>query len=287
MKKIAFFCLFMTLCASCVEKSKYDELKQENELLKIEKEKSGRELNDMLSTLNEVEESLKSMSESEDYLNIRQSGEISPTVREQIKNNVLLIAKTLKSNKEQLVALQEKMKKSDIKSAELQKTVNRLNAEIDRKAGMIASLQEELMKKDIRIRELDETVVSLSENILALSQTTASQLEQLNVQEKELNRAYYCYGTRRELKEQNILTGGGLFSKPKVLQSTFNKDYFIAIDMREVTEIPLFDSKAVVRTNHPEGSYELVKDVDGNLALHILDVKQFWSFSEYLVIEVG
>jgi alanyl-tRNA synthetase len=287
MKKIVFLCLCMALCASCVEKSKYEELKQENELLKIEKEKSSRELNDMLSTLNEVEESLQSMNESEEYLNIRQSGEITPTVREQIKNNVLLIAKTLKSNREQLAKLEEKMKKSDIRSAELQKTISRLNAEIDRKAGTIASLQEELMKKDIRIRELDETVAALADNLQTLSQTTASQSEQLRAQEKELNRAYYCYGTRRELKEQNILTGGGLFSKPKALQSTFNRDYFIAIDKREVTEIPLFDGKASVRTNHPEGSYELVKDGEGNLTLRILDIAQFWSFSEYLVIEVG
>jgi uncharacterized protein (DUF3084 family) len=277
----------VTLWTSCVEKSKYEELKQENELLKGEKEKSVQELNEALSTLNEVQESIENLRESEDYLNIRQSGEISPTMREQIKSNVLLIAKTLKSNKEQLAKLQEKLKKGDIKSAELQKTISRLNAEIDQKAGMITALQEELMKKDIRIRELDETVAALEKNVLSLSQTTVSQLEQLNVQEKELNLAYYCYGTRRELKEQNILTGGGLFSKSKVLQSTFNKDYFITIDKREATEIPLFDSKATVRTNHPENSYEFVKDEEGNLTLRILDVKQFWSFSEYLVIEIG
>jgi uncharacterized protein YoxC len=277
----------MTLCASCVEKSRYEELKQENELLKIEKEKSSQELNDMLSTLNEVEESLQSMNESEEYLNIRQSGEITPTVREQIRNNVLLIAKTLKSNREQLARLQEKMKESDIRSDGLQKTVNRLNAEINRKAGTIAALQDELMKKDIRIRELDETVATLADNLQELSQTTASQSEQLRAQEKELYRAYYCYGTRRELKEQNILTGGGLFSKPKALQSTFNKDYFIAIDIRDVTEIPLFDGKASIRTNHPEGSYKFVRDEGGNLTLHILDITQFWNFSEYLVIEVG
>ncbi|MDR2120042.1 MAG: hypothetical protein LBP64_04110 [Tannerella sp.] len=277
----------MTLCTSCVEKSKYEELKQENELLKIEKGKSAQELNEALSTLNEIQESIASLRESEDYLDIRQEGEISPTTREVIKNNVLLIARTLKDNKEQLAKLQEKLKKGDIKSAELQKAVNRLNAEIDQKAGMIAALQEELMKKDIRIRELDETVASLEKNVLTLSQTSASQSEQLSEQEKTLNRAYYCYGTRRELKEQNILTGGGLFSKPKVLQSTFNKDYFIAIDRRETTEIPLFDGKAAVMTNHPEGSYEFVRDDEGSLTLHILDVAQFWSFSEYLVIEVG
>jgi predicted nuclease with TOPRIM domain len=270
-----------------VEKSKYDELKQENEFLKTEKEKSTQGLNDILSTLNEVQESIESIREAENYLNIRQSGEITPTVREQLKSNILLIAETLKNNREQLARLQEKLKNSDIKSAEVQKTISRLNAELDRKAGMIAALQEDLTRKDIRIRELDETVSALTENISSLSHATDIQSKQLSEQEKALNRAYYCYGTRRELKEQNILTGGGLFSKPKALQSTFNKDYFIAIDVREVTEIPLFDGKAVVRTNHPDGSYDFVEDQDGNLTLRILDIKQFWTFSEYLVIEIG
>jgi predicted nuclease with TOPRIM domain len=270
-----------------VQKSRYEELRTENELLKTEKERSAQELDDMLSTLNEIQVSIESLREAEHYLNIRQSGEITPTVRDQIKSNVLLIAETLKSNREQLAQLQSKLKASDVRSAELQNSIKRLSAEMDRKAEMVAALQEELTRKDVRIRELDETVAALTEDVSSLSQTAAARAEQLDVQEKELNRAYYCYGTRRELKEQNILTGGGLFSKPKALQSVFNKDYFIAIDVREVTEIPLFDGKAKVRTNHPAESYELARDGDGNLTLRILDVRQFWNFSEYLVIEIG
>jgi uncharacterized phage infection (PIP) family protein YhgE len=270
-----------------VEKSRYEELKQENELLKVEKEKSTKDLNEMLSTLNEVQASIENLRETETYLNIRSAGEITPTTREQIKNNIQLIAETLKNNKAQLAKLQEKLQKSDVQSAELQKTINRLNNELDQKAGMIAALQEELTRKDIHIRELDETISTLAENLHSLSQTTATQSEQLDEQDRALNRAYYCYGTRKELKEQNILTGGGLFSKTKALQSVFNKDYFVTIDVRDVTEIPLFDGKATIRTNHPAGSYEFVKDNEGNLTLRILDVRQFWNFSEYLVIEVG
>lgn len=58
--------------------------------------------------------------------------------------------------------------------------------------------------------------------------------KKLNAQDKALHTAYYCFGTSKELKEQKILSGGGLFSKSKVLQSGFNKDYFISIDIREV-----------------------------------------------------
>ena len=109
----------------------------------------------------------------------------------------------------------------------------------------------------------------------------------MNTQDKALHTAYYCFGTSKELKEQKILSGGGLFSKSKVLQSGFNKDYFISIDIREVKEIPLFASKAKLKSNHPEGSYEFVEDEDGNLTLKINDEKAFWSLGKYLVIEVG
>ena len=78
-----------------------------------------------------------------------------------------------------------------------------------------------------------------------------------------------------------------MFAKSKVLQSGFNKDYFISIDIREVKEIPLFAGKAKLKSNHPEGSYEFVKDEDGNMTLKITYEKAFWSLGKYLVIEVG
>jgi chromosome segregation ATPase len=275
------------MASSCVQKTKYEELQQENALLKAEKEKSASELSEVLTTLNDVEESIASVKDAENYLNIRRSGEINATTKEQIAANVKLIAETLKANKEQLAQLQEKLKTSELKSSALTKTINRLNAEINEKAVMIASLQEELIKKDIRISELDETVEVLTADIGELTDENKEKSDQLYEQDRQLNRAFYCYGTRKELKEQNILTGGGLFSKPKALQQAFNKDYFKAIDIRDVTEIQLFDRKAAIRTNHPTDSYEFVKDESGSLTLHITDIAKFWSLSEYLVIEIG
>ena len=183
--------------------------------------------------------------------------------------------------------LEDKLKKSGIQSAALRKTISRLSSELDQKATMIVALQEDLAKKNVRIQELDEMVSSLNEDVENLATTAAVQSEKLNEQDKALNTAYYCFGTAKELKDQKILSGGGLFSKSKVLQSGFNKDYFISVDVREVKEIPLFAAKAKLKSNHPEGSYEFVKDEDGNLTLNITDPKTFWSLGKYLVIEVG
>ena len=220
MKKVLLVCVCTAMLASCGQNSAdYKKLKAENDSLRIENTKNTDELNDMLSTLNDIESDFQSIRDAENYLTIQQQtgGELNQSRRDQ----------------------------------------------------------------------LDEMVSSLNEDVESLATTAAAQSEKLNAQDKALHTAYYCFGTSKELKEQKILSGGGLFSKSKVLQSGFNKDYFISIDIREVKEIPLFASKAKLKSNHPEGSYEFVEDEDGNLTLKINDEKAFWSLGKYLVIEVG
>ncbi|MDD2436822.1 MAG: hypothetical protein PHG27_09670 [Massilibacteroides sp.] len=289
MKKVLFAFMATVMLASCGQQSaEYKKLKAENDSLRLETTKKTAEMNEVLEILNGVESDFQSIREAENYLNIQQQpgAEMNKTNQERIKENMQLIAETLKKNKEQIVLLEEKVKKSGIESASLRKTIARLSSEIDQKTNMIIVLQEDLAKKNIRIQELDEQVQALNEDVENLATTTAAQKEKLHSQDKSLHTAYYCFGTSKELKDQQILSGGGLFSKSKVLQSGFNKDYFVAIDIREVKEIPLFVAKAKLRSNHPEGSYEFVKDDDGNLTFKILDETQFWSLGKYLVIEV-
>ena len=290
MKYVLVVCVCAALLASCGQPSaEYKRLQAENDSLRIENTKNTEELNEMLSTLNDIEADFQSIRDAENYLTIQQQtgGELNQSRREQIKQNMQLISETLKKNKEQISQLEAKLKKSGIQSAALRKTIDRLSSELDQKATMIVALQEDLAKKNIRIQELDEMVTALNEDVEELATTTAAQSAKLSEQDKALHTAYYCFGTSKELKEQKILSGGGLFSKSKVLQSGFNKDYFISIDIREVKEIPLFASKAKLKSNHPEGSYEFVEDEDRNLTLKINDEKAFWSLGKYLVIEVG
>ncbi|MDR0795029.1 MAG: hypothetical protein LBE79_03115, partial [Tannerella sp.] len=279
MKRILLFCLSAIVMTSCVENSaEYKKLLNENESLKAEKIKTAYDMEDMISTLNDIHTDIQSLRESENYLNVEPSGEMSVAKQTQIKNNIRLIAETLQTNRTQLAALEEKMKKSNIQSAALQKTIERLNSEINQKAQMIALLQQDLAKKDIRIRELDEQL----ENITI---TASAQAKTISIQDKEMHMAYYCFGTKKELQEQEILSRGGLFAKTKVLQGNFNRDYFLTVDTRANTEVQLFSRKAKIHSNHPEKSYVFFKDVNGNLTLSIIEPELFWSLSKYLVIE--
>ena len=121
----------------------------------------------------------------------------------------------------------------------------------------------------------------------ALIVETQEQQNTLNQQDLDLHKAWFVFGTRKELREENILTDGGFLKKDKVLaESDMNKDYFTEIDVRTTKEIKLYSKSADVLTTHPAGSYSLDKDAEGNLTLHITDEKTFWSVSKYLVIQV-
>ena len=93
--------------------------------------------------------------------------------------------------------------------------------------------------------------------------------------------AWFFFGTKKELKEHNIL------DHAEVLQSNFNKDYFTKIDIRIDKEIKLYSSSAEILTNHPAGSYTLQRDAKKQYVLCITDPQRFWSTSKYLVILVG
>lgn len=289
MKKVLFATACIVLLASCGQNaSENKKLQAENDSIKLESVKSAAELDEILSILNDVESSFASIRDAENYLSVQQSSnnELTPSRKEELKNNMQLVTDALQKNKEQLAKLQAQLDNSTVKSGQLKKTIDRLSAEIEQKASMIITLQEDLTKKNIRIQELDEMVTVLNEDVENFAVTTMAQAEKINNQEKALHTAYYCFGTAKELKSQKILSGGSLFSKSKVLQPGFNKDYFITVDTREIKEIPLFTNKAELKSSHPEDSFEFTEDEDENVTLKILNTKTFWSISKYLVIEV-
>ena len=288
MKKALAICAFIIALTSCTQySSEYKRAQNENDSLKLQLLKNEAEMNEMLSILNDIENDIQSIREAEDFLSVQKDSELSESKRKQIKSSMLLITETLKKNKQQLSELQDKLNSSNIQSTALRKNIERLTNDINEKSQLIVQLQGELGQRDEQIKELAVQVEGLNTDIQILEGVNTSQNELLREQEQSLNQVFYCFGTKKELKEQNIISGGSLFKNSKTLDGDFNKEYFISVDKRQVTAIPLYASKAKVRTNHPEGTYEFFKDQDGNLTLEIKDANKFWSLSKYLVIVVG
>lgn len=274
--------VFTSCDLSNKKQAEYLALEQERDSLKLEVMKSGAELEDMLSLLNEIDDNFQKIKSVENYLTVQSAkgGELTPTTKERISNDMKLLAETLQKNKEQISKLQAQLGKSKLNSAELSKMISKLQVEMDSKAVMITDLQAQLSQRDIRIAELDEVVTALS---------TRSSLQDalIESQDANLHTAYYCFGTAKELKDEKIISGG-VFTSSKTLPAGFNKEYFTKVDIRQFTSLPLNSKKATLKSNHPKDSYELAKDPNTKeLTLKIINTTEFWSVSRYLVIEVS
>ena len=162
-----------------------------------------------------------------------------------------------------------------------------MTQELNAKTQRIEELQAELASKNIRIQELDAAVTDLNAVKSELTAENEAKAKTVAEQDKALNTAWFVFGTKKELKDQKILSGSGLFKKGSVLKDgDVNKDYFTQVDIRTTKEIKLYSKDADILTTHPTGSYALEKDDKGQLTLKITNPKEFWSVSKYLVIQV-
>ena len=237
------------------------------------------EINDMMGTFNEVQEGLRQISEAEGRVALAKSGE-GASSKQKMKEDIQFIAAQMKKNKELIAQLQKKLEGSSLNATQLKKTIEGLQAQLVEKEKQLQALREELDKKDIHIMELDESVNNLNTNVSNLKNESQKKTETINAQDKQLNTAWYVFGTKKELKGQRILENG------KVMNGNFNKNYFTKIDIRNTTEIKLYSKSAKLMTAHPSSSYTLVRDANKQYTLRITNPHIFWSTSKYLVVLV-
>lgn len=284
--KIFLFSLLITLLfTSCGKHSaEYKALKAQNDSLLLEKANMEKEMDEYFSSINQIYENLEKIKSTENAITLNNTREISEDTRIKINEDINYLNNLLQNNKDELVQLKSKLKKSSLKLTELEKTIARLTEELEKESTQIALLQNQLAQKDTVITQLSTTIGQMGENIESLSQENKSKEEKIKELDASLHSAWYAFGTKKELIQQKILTTNGIFRKADILKSDFNKDYFVRIDARNVKAIPLYSKTAKILTTHPKSSYMLEKQ-DDNLVLIISDPSAFWSVSKYLVVQ--
>jgi chromosome segregation ATPase len=297
--KISLMAVFVALLlGSCISKASYDEMKLQNDSLQNAKHMIERELDDYFQAMNEISDNFDKIKGAENVISVNAQNELQGDRRAKVINDFEYINDLINTNREKIADLENKLKKSSITSGQLRETVARLTDELKVAQERVSTLEDELKKKDSRIFALNTSVDSLNlhidvldENISSLEQEKRENQRIIDEQTYELNSAYYCIGTSRELKNEKILTAGGLFSKAKVMKSNFNKSFFTRIDITETKRIPLNAGKIKIMTDHPVNSFILetanpLDNTDKNLILKINNAQEFWSTSKFLVVEV-
>lgn len=281
MKKLLFVMVCAAMVVGCQQNQEKQDamVKQLRDSLNSIITQKDTELNDMMSTLNDIEEGFREINEAQGRVALAKQGEGTNT-KARIRENVQFIATTMQQNRELINKLKQQLRESSFKGDQLKRALESLTAQLEEKDKQLQLLRDELQDRDIYIGELGEKIEGLSNDVANLTEETTQKTETINTQDKQLHSAWFVFGTKKELKEQKILVDG------KVLQSSFNKEYFTKIDIRVDKEIKLYSSSAKLLTSHPSSAYTLQRDANKQYVLRITDPQLFWSTSKYLVVLV-
>ncbi len=283
MKKLLFLsiCVATALTACTGDKAINEAAQRDRDSLMQVISQRDAELDEIMGTVNEINEGFRQINEAQGRVTSEAANGEGANMKTQIQENIQFIQQTLQQNREQLEKLKTRLKNSTFEGTKLKETIDQLTAQLEEKSAQIETLQSELASKNITIEEQTQKIEQLNTNVTELTTQNEEKAKVVAEQDKQLNTAWFVFGTKSELKEQNIL------NKKEVLKDgAFNKNYFTEIDIRTQKEIKLYSKSAKLLTSHPSGSYTLAKDAKGQYVLKINNPNTFWSVSRYLVIQV-
>jgi chromosome segregation ATPase len=283
MKKLIFILAGAAMLTACNGGGQKSDLQAQNDSLVLVLSQRNAELDEIMGAFNDVQDGIRRITDAENRVDLQRGNitEDSQDAKDKIISDIEFIRQQMEDNKAQISRLQSLLKNSQTQSAQLKKAVEKLTKELAEKQQRIEDLQAELAQKNIRIQELDEAVSALTADNESLAESNEAKAKTVDAQDKTINTAWFVFGTKSELKQQNILKSGDVLKS-----GDFNKSYFTQIDIRTTKEIPLYAKSAEILTSHPAGTYELVKDSKKELTLKITNPTEFWSVSKYLVIQV-
>ncbi|MBR5092854.1 MAG: hypothetical protein IKX32_05225 [Bacteroidales bacterium] len=243
------------------------------------------EIDGLFEMLNEIEDNLAMINSK--YTSVqemrRNSTEGNVNQKQQIAEQMTSIEDMMAANKKKIAQLSSQVSSLNKKNADLQGYIERLEERAAAQEQQINDLLTELENSKVVIKGLNKNVDDLTASNQEKDSYIARQIA-------DANRAYYIVGSYSELKESGIVnkTGGFIgIGRKQGTVADMNTELFNEIDRTKVTTIAIGKKKAVLITQHPENSYELVADPEESgvtAYLRILNPTQFWKYTDYLVV---
>jgi len=287
MKNIIIISLLVFLFASCTHvpgNKSVTEGAQDSAYqgLIAESQRKDSTISSFIQSFNEIEDNLSVIKEKQKIVTVSSKDkEIQKSKQDQIVEDIKTINDLMVKNKEKVASLNSRLKKGELKMAEFQKMIDRLNTDLAEKDSEIVTLQGQLVSVNSALKNLFNDYNDRVKDIENKDEVIAQKTE-------EINTGWYAFGTSKELKEHGVISKEGGFigiGRNKKLVQNFNKDYFKKIDVTSTTSIPLECKKATLITTHPVDSYKF--EGTGRVdKLIITDPKNFWAASKYLVVVV-
>lgn len=274
---------------SC-NKQKIKQLEMKSDSLTQQANLKDESINEFIKSFNDIQDNLDSIKRKEMIITEQTElkTELQKKAKDQINEDVNTIYQLLLDTRSKLDDVRKKLGKSNFKVEELEKMVNHLTQQLEEKDKEIAALKEELENMNIEITALTMDVGNLKQQNAQKETLIKDQEGVINDKITELNTAYYVVGTKKDLKDNNILTAEGGFigiGKNKKLKQDFDDKLFTKIDITKTTQIPIPGKKPKIITNHPTESYKISGEGDSAI-LEIINANSFWKSSKYLVVVI-
>lgn len=198
----------------------------------------------------------------------------------------------------QIQARKDMLARVDALVERAQRTARELEAARKKEAALLAensALRDSLAAQGAEVARLVAQLETQAKTIAELETRLATLDQTLNEARAAYAKAYYVIGTEKELEREGIVVKEGgtnllvhRFGRTVVPARHLDPGKFHAIDVREVSEIPVPDPKReyriVSRHSLDDAKVERREGTSFKGALHIADAEKFWGPSRYLII---
>ncbi len=255
-------------------------LSSENQRLNTNLAERDSLTTDLMATFDQIENDLNVVKQKRNIISMQSNDpEFRKDKRKSILKDIQMMNSLLDESKSRIASLSKKLKESGLKIAGLEEKIQSLSVMLEARDADINDLKKFLEEKDFRMAEMNKNLDSMQ-----VVQVKSHQV--IQEQENEINKAFFVYGTYKDLKEKGLIVKEGGLIKRKSLQENLDNKYFTQININEVKTIPIHAKKVELITEHPQNSYNLVEE-NGEIAyLEIENPKEFWKISKYAVVEL-
>ncbi len=205
------------------------------------------------------------------------------------KNNPDFFKKDTSDIIESIKILSKKLQENESMIMALNNAVSQEKSKNSQFASKVSALNEEIAKSNREVYFLREELNSLNASFESIFNKYKLQNQTINKLNKKLNEVAYVVGSKLELLENGILTkSGGIIGigKTRKLNSDLNTDYFTYVSKYDLKSIQLGYKTVRIITSHPSNSYKWFNKNEVIDSLVILNQKDFWNNSKFLVLEV-
>lgn len=266
---------------------------KERDSLIIENQANKEELAELNSIISTVSAGLDSIAIQEGILYSGKTRDGVALNRNQIIANINSMAEILKRQREKIQSLQDSLamrsanpNKSSQSIEKLQNVIAFLNKQLAEKDNEIQSLRRDVNSKNKDINQLRTSLSDMRNRAEKAENRTQVVTQALAKQDEIINECYIKIGTKKQLVASGLLKGGFL-QKKKVNHEDVDKSKFNAVDIRKFREVTLKSNNPKILTPQPSNnSFHFEENGDGTCTLVITNPTQFWSVSNFLIIQL-